>query len=643
MKKIYLFLALISVILPINAQRQTGEKQFSKETELVTMWGNEKYSFIVDENGKHIYDGPFSIKCNLPKRIIEVNYYESFTASGSYSLTTNYVKGKLNGAFNISYKFTLLNAPAGYSDNYTYSCTFKNGVPNGALRMSGKSRNVSVTYKNGKLVGPFSYKSNTGYVWTGTLTQTGLPTGTWTYEDAPDSHVMKFDNGVLISLTKDGKTTKPALQELATKYARKQITKEELLAQNVIIKTSMLKIGDKLESLFGYVTDDEVDGYDYSIDANVEYELLEGLPFFTEEGYKILLDELNYLLDEDSYESKFIDLEKAKFLSKSSLYPSKEYPGLYETTICYSRSCNEMGICAYEVNMYNPIVYLTEAQTEGLKQKVAEINKILDEKKLKYIKENAISYFSNVKRYDHSSIVVAINESDLNNPEFIKKQKELLRDSYMKDLQCIKAIKEKFTTAEKNAKQNLRKYSKDTTYYVDKRGSYYDSGVTYVDSRTENEYTKYIEILDKKIAELEEIERQELLAKKEAAKQKIADEIKPKLDYLLNKKSSRIVANIISTESYNGHHDSYTGYSQSLIEESKTLFPFVSYKIIGVEENASYDATITCIFEKVQKKVGTTYYKIEFNYRISKINLSSFNVNDAQVVTLESFADKKTY
>jgi hypothetical protein len=197
MKKYLLFIALCFISSISFAQRKQATDEYSKNAvEAIpysSMPGKVSYGYIVDEDGTNLKDGPFSIKCGLTNYKFKLSPYV-VTLNGSFTVTTTFSKGNINGPFSAYYKLNVTGTTlAGVSkDGISNSMTgsFINGVPNGAFKVSRNGEiksSLTANYKKGILVGAYScslFDDDAKLVkYSGTLTQSGKFTGAWKMND----------------------------------------------------------------------------------------------------------------------------------------------------------------------------------------------------------------------------------------------------------------------------------------------------------------------------------------------------------------------------------------------------------------------------------------------------------------------------
>ena len=260
------------------AQRQKITEFYLMRTDInnVVFEGNKTYYYIVGEDGGQLKDGQYTISCPQASYSVSVFPY-TYKLVGSYNMTANHSKGKLNGAISSNFKMTVTSSN-GQSDNeyQTITGNFTNGVPNGTFIVNAKRTlitKLNATYKNGILVGAFSCDvlgwDNLPHKYSGTLTQSGKLNGTWTYLGG----TMLFQNGVLISDndTDKGKSTPPAISALAKQYAAGSITKDALAEKGytVVQQEIQARIKVQLEHALNFI---QSQGKAFSIVYDTDFE-----------------------------------------------------------------------------------------------------------------------------------------------------------------------------------------------------------------------------------------------------------------------------------------------------------------------------------------------------------------------------------
>ena len=274
MKKILLLmLGLIFLTLPINAQQaQSYSGHKSYPTMGGRVGGNEQYTYLVDDRGKTIIHGKYTYS--------GVNHVETNTEKidAKYAMDLNCKNGFLDGNLTIngnytSEEFIWTEGWKKASATTKLSGVFKNGKPNGLFSITYQDKMkgaASATLKNGKYIGAYSFQGyitrSSGafdhqywYVMKGQLTDDGKLTGQWLYDTHLDTYNYTFINDVLISETHEKYTTPPRVQEIAKKYANKQITKEEVLAQGFFLQEDSIPLNYFVS---GYILKQEFNLYE---------------------------------------------------------------------------------------------------------------------------------------------------------------------------------------------------------------------------------------------------------------------------------------------------------------------------------------------------------------------------------------------
>ncbi|MBQ3594341.1 MAG: hypothetical protein II981_02895 [Bacteroidales bacterium] len=298
MKKI--FILMFSVFLMntnlVLAQRQEMTEKYtaSYPDTYVGIPGTLKYSCIVAEDGSLIKDGPLSINCKLNKTNVN-----GTTVSGTYTLTTTYSNGMINGAMSSKYELVMTNKKGTETAVVTFKGNFKNGVPHGNFVINNNVDNINlnVNYNNGKLVGALSCNKIKGK-----LNDQSKPIGTWGNQ--------QFQNGVLITETIKSsitgtKVTKPALVELAKKYVSGTITEEKLAEKGIMVLTGDYMVG--YYPLPSHISDNiltyscvdfsKLRGYDFTVGGKVEYTYLEETQMLTQDGVDNLVNCINEYIE----------------------------------------------------------------------------------------------------------------------------------------------------------------------------------------------------------------------------------------------------------------------------------------------------------------------------------------------------------
>ena len=240
-------------------QRKQRTEDWNKKTSVgKEIPGKKIFGYIVGENGDLIYDGPCTITCTLPyTKVYEPSWllrygsrlYDDYEHKGEYKWQGNYKKGLLDGAISIEDEYSIAGEWADHfeafrfidyttiSYSFALSGKFTSGVPNGSFSVVQDGEEVlDATYKDGALVGYFYC-----YEHHGNISDGGKLTGEWVVDRYVE---MEFIEGVLLSKTTSDRSTRPADVELARKYAKGEITKQELWDKHfIVVRTASIDLG----------------------------------------------------------------------------------------------------------------------------------------------------------------------------------------------------------------------------------------------------------------------------------------------------------------------------------------------------------------------------------------------------------------
>ena len=376
MKRFLFFTLLCSLVtVVVYAQRKTATEDYVKlvyeEIPFSQMNGKLTYGYIYDEEGTKRLDGPYSIKCNLPSSSYGYGA-TSMRLNGSFTLNTAYSKGNLNGTFTSKYVLncTASNGFRTQSETFTATATagFANSIPNGVFKIVHSTRSykstLSANYKNGVLVGAFACSflyDGRSTEYSGTLTQTGKPTGKWDI----DGTQYEFINGVMLSRSSDERVN-PRVVEFAKKYAAGSISEDELRAQNIVLVHHNMSLNNYVLYAFrnhSGVDLDKIKGWDFSQCQKVSYVELREIPMFTYAGIKYLVKDRLAIELGEYYDAKYIvcdpgNDDKYKFLiynEDRQMYYARVYSG-----------SNTHHFVTCELHSSPDAVYLTDSQYQYL-------------------------------------------------------------------------------------------------------------------------------------------------------------------------------------------------------------------------------------------------------------------------------------
>ena len=628
MKKFSLFFSLMLCCAALFAQRQQISVDYMNpvfEELPFNMFGKMTYSYIVGENGQNVKDGALSVNCKVNKK--EQGWvdgrYRTITIVGTSTINATYQQGLLNGAMTSNYKATLNDGVKTENKTASMSGSFVKGVPNGAFtvkRNAGLKTTLNANYKNGVLVGAYSCSlldddSHLAQV-SGTLTQSGVPTGVWKVDDDK----LTFQNGVLISESTSEYTTRPAVVELAKKYAAGTITKEQLAEKNIIVLENTLMVGDYARiAIFrdSGVEFGDLGGYDFTISNNIKYEYMKELVSLTDAAVDILAQNVDTKLRRGN-----IEMDESIFydFGATSLYKCLYYDNQYDLYyICMTKE--------RQGRYLNP-KYITGTVTSNTIQAYLSPKQkaVIDEVADKYYAERPYKLISVIynyiknEHYSSKALSYLDGERDCAVPVLKEIQKEV-NEAY-----------QKFVSDSVSHKSNA-----DIVFW---KWNEYEPNA-YIAKSTIAGMEFVIAEIDEKIAkaEAEAKAREEARLKAEAeAKAKAEAEAKAQLtpifEFIIAKKKA-------SNMTYDTNFEKYficekrTEYWR--LDASKILKPFcpiIGYEILEVTEN-----TVKCRLIQKGKKKTTPTYEIELKYKKQyerygdpMLILESFDFNNAKLV-----------
>ena len=237
----------------VFGQRQQTTEDYNPSPDGFLTTGKKTYSYIINEDGKKLKDGPYIISAKPDMLVVDKGFSRyAVSNNGYFKLNTTFSKGSLHGTLTSSFSVTVtkqgLAGNASETSSMTFSGNFSGGLPHGAFNIkydTDSNAKLVATYNKGVLVGAYSssgiYK-NLPCIVKGTLTSKGELTGKWTIED-PKNHIYEFQNGVLIRETSEEEATRPAITELAKKYAAGAITEAELEKHSIIVLEDSIPLG----------------------------------------------------------------------------------------------------------------------------------------------------------------------------------------------------------------------------------------------------------------------------------------------------------------------------------------------------------------------------------------------------------------
>ena len=558
------------------------------------MFGKMTYSYIVGEDGTHIKDGALSINCKINDKVEGWTNrgYDVITIVGQSTASATYKNGVLNGAINSNYKATVNDGAKNEVATASMSGHFLNGVPNGNFvvkRNAALKTSLNANYKNGVLVGAYSCSllDDDSHVakYSGTLSQSGQLMGEWNLDGAKSV----FQNNILISETREGISTRPAVVEFAKKYAAGAITKEQLAEKNIIVHETTLKLGDYARiAIFRDSSIDfkDIGGYDFTISNNLTYEYFEELRGMTEEGARILTQQIaSHIKDEYVEQSELIYDPSARSDKYGVLAYDDEYNLYYVFMSKYynSKYMNlKYVVGSFENSNGYQKVYISPKQMEAIDE-VADNIFVERAHNLTEILRQYIQKSSHPYKY----ISIQYLEGDRD-----KKSTKDLRNIYT-------GINDAYQVYLKDAIPHKTNDSVVLWQWIE------NEPISYIVKSTEADIETVLSDINEEITKIE-TER-------------------------LNKIASYLIAEKTAFNICYGENENYfyteTGVStwRSVFEKGiKPFCPLTNFEIVEIK-----DGTVVCKLERTHKKQGVSTYLLEIKSKDYKFCIESFDINKA--------------
>lgn len=600
MKKLSLFLYLMFGCISLFAQRQQISVDYMNPVfqELpFNMHGKMTYNYIVDENGGNTKDGPLTVNCKVNQKYKgwANGHYNVITVVGQSTINAIYKKGDLNGAITSNYKATSNDGVKSETYSATMSGRFTEGVPDGSFvvkRSAGIKSTLNATYKNGVLVGAYSCSllDDDSHVieMSGTLLQSGLPTGIWNLNGTKAT----FQNGILISVSTSKYSTRPAVVELAKQYAAGTITKEELAEKNIIVNERTMKLGDYARiAIFrdSGVEFEDLGGYDFTISNNIKYEELEELVSLTDTGAELLAQQVTKLLT-----SGRVDLDEAIFYDFGA---TDKYGCLY-----YEKKYNLYYICMTKERQTQ---YLNSKYIIGTARSNTE-HVYLSPKQLELVDSVADEFYVQRPR-TFASVVYDCISSEKSSSSALG----YLKGNRDYKLETLKEIKKEINAA-------YQKFLKESTPHK--------SNESIVLWQWKN--SKPMAYVAKSSIEPFLSELEENIAKAEG---EFKATIVPLFEFIVANKKASNIAYDTNLEKYFVCKKSTDYWRLEVSNVLKPFCPVIGYEILDITENS-----VKCRLVKKGKKDTTQTYEIEVKYENEygnpRLVVESFDINNAKLV-----------
>lgn len=243
----------------LNAQNlKTYSREIAYGDLVGTVPGKETYTYIINNDGKHIPHGNYSFvgSKSLSNNTTQINV--------KYTIKAAFKNGALNGAYSVAgayngKNFSYTRGWIPYTTSTKMTGNFLDGKPNGNFVASYPDQynttEANVTMKNGKYVNSYYYAGYDDYgekwvCYKGQLTAGGKLTGKWTIQTLTGPTItMEFVNNVCVSKAEENFSTPPHVTNKARQYAEGQISKEKLSESGMVIKRDSLRLNYVLNLL----------------------------------------------------------------------------------------------------------------------------------------------------------------------------------------------------------------------------------------------------------------------------------------------------------------------------------------------------------------------------------------------------------
>lgn len=634
----------------VFGQRQQTTEDYNPSPAGFPTTGKKTYSYIIGEDGKKLKDGSFSISAKPDILVVDKGFSRyAVSNNGYFKLNTTFVKGNLHGALTSSFGITVtkqgLAGNASESQSMTFSGNFSDGLPHGTFNIkydTDSNDKLVATYNKGVLVGSYSssgiYKKLPCIV-KGTLTSKGELTGKWTIEDLK-SHIYEFQNGVLIRKTSEEEATRPAITELAKKYAAGAITETELEKQNIIVLEDSIPLGSFARNIIfrDEVFDiQDVGGYDFSNPNNKRYKYLKEVSCFNEKGFEFYTQ----MLDEKLKAGVFTHYANIQKNQKHEYGEIGFVNGSHAIRDAYLNHCdpyiNAKGLKEHD---WKTDIYLTKEQVRIWGEKMTEAKKLHAQS---FGIAGSEYNYSTGSYYFDSDIKMYFIETDR---VFTFYEYERMRESAKKEIEngTISKVLNRFmlVTGEPDYLIEKANYEYDALLFagrpfVKKESIEPDTTIIYL---LAGEYEKLIKGKSK-----EEIERIDVMKKEfdEKYKKDVLSVVMPSVKNILDRLVNQSVMSIAYADDVDDYFSS-AGLPEEYwhLEFQKKLKPFgkiLGYEIVDFhgEELEDVECVLTCLGKKKAQNKYKVIWKLEKDDRENlRIIANSIDFSKAILITEHS-------
>lgn len=308
----------------VYAQQQQKTVSYSRDLTLGTVIGEASYPYITREDGINVPDGNATVKAKGHREISGFLYHGAVDIT--YSMNASYSKGLLNGPLSSVCKVKLTYNSEQFNEQCTFSGYFRNGIPDGHFKVYSDITNengeydlfgsikLEANYTKGILSGPYEYsgpdnlgRNTVATTVKGQFDSKGRPTGKWKVFRLGNMD-YEFLNGVMVYKSTESYSTTTYQKEVSMKYAKGELTREEVNNMGFVIKTDSLSVGNYARIAIIYSRDgfdfSYFKGYDFTIENNPHYEYLVETPVLNTEGADYLADAIKKWLVSNLYDDE---------------------------------------------------------------------------------------------------------------------------------------------------------------------------------------------------------------------------------------------------------------------------------------------------------------------------------------------------
>ncbi|MBP5559941.1 MAG: hypothetical protein J6X71_09280 [Bacteroidales bacterium] len=609
-------LAILLVLLSMNLPAQT--KRQSTESYMIQMYdsypdysGTLTYSYIVDDDGNRIKNGPISIKGSLDDTY--GTSYIGIRIKGSYTLSGACKDDKMDGPFSVSAKYHFDvkkgSSKGSYDEEYKMKGAFVDGLPNGNFTASITDvGTVNVNYDNGVLVGSYFVDAQ-GIKAKGNLDKNGQLTGTWDYNDSK----MEFLNGVLVHEIRQNwrtvtyKEASDSQIEIAKQYATGAITEEDLREKGAIVEDYSLSLYTYPREIFCRKRlvdwDYKMGLCNFGTSNSVKYKQLAFMRFASE-------SDLDIALAEYREEGKS---DKVKFYDRFKRYIVNYYDSDSRENVSRLLSDGDIAKIKEAVDKYN--------RSNAINSLEEFLSSSSDSE---HIFDNRYKLMGLAERFDELK-----KESDISRARQRYGDMVSILDQFDTDLVKLQKT------------EDGQFYIIPYRYQTPFRCRYLTSSAIDEFISTEKEIRDYSDKLEQNVEKVKAEEEARRLEKERLAEEarraekisNIRQVLQSRLDRIVGKKESdfRLLSDVSDFCSDNG---GVVG-AEEFKRAARRFLPLIEYQIESIDiDNVSDDKVHFVAVLTVQRGKKTIKYRLPMvaRERIYEIYLSSFNIKNAQEI-----------